>query len=74
MIPKLRNKTEYQKKFKIRRDMLDELDGGPKLDAKDCEKLNAPISLFELTDTIERSPKGRSPGLDGLPFEVYPPP
>jgi hypothetical protein len=52
--------------------MLDELDGCPKLDAKDCEKLNAPISLFELTDTIERSPKGRSPGLDGLPFEVYP--
>jgi hypothetical protein len=35
------------------------------------EKLWKPISFSELSYTITSSPRNKSPGLDGLPFEIY---
>ena len=35
------------------------------------EGLEAPFQLMELMATVEATPTGRSPGLDGLPYEFY---
>lgn len=33
--------------------------------------LDAPIALREVKDAIERQPRGKAPGIDGLPAELY---
>lgn len=52
--------------------LLDSIDDSSKLTEEDLSRLTLPVSLFELYDAIKRCPKGRNPGLDGLPFELYP--
>ncbi|KAG2194762.1 hypothetical protein INT47_012064 [Mucor saturninus] len=41
------------------------------LSLDDSESLTEPIVMDTLQDLIRRTPLGKSPGLDGLPFEIY---
>lgn len=42
-----------------------------KLTNKEKENINAPVSLEEMKELIQYSPRNKSPGLDGIPFELY---
>ena len=43
----------------------------PQLTADQVAMTEAPLSLHELFDAAASTPKGRTPGLDGLPIEFY---
>lgn len=43
----------------------------PKLTAVESEALNSPISVRELEEAVRNMRKGKSPGFDGIPPEVY---
>lgn len=45
--------------------------GLPTLSQEDSKRLDAPISLDELLAALKSTNKGRSPGIDGLPAELY---
>ena len=43
----------------------------PTLLVKDMQVLEAPITLEEIKQAVAGMPNQKSPGLDGLPIEVY---
>ena len=43
----------------------------PTLTGPQSEGLEAPLQLLELMAAVEAAPAGKSPGLDGLPYEFY---
>jgi exonuclease III len=43
----------------------------PSLDQEGREKCDAPLTIAELTTALQNSNSGRSPGLDGLTYELY---
>lgn len=43
----------------------------PCLSEEDADRLARPISLQELKDAVLSMQKGKSPGLDGIPPELY---
>ncbi len=54
----------------IRKQYLDKLEL-PRISQIDKESLEAPLSLEELHVSLKSLQKGKSPGLDGLPPELY---
>ncbi|CDH61168.1 hypothetical protein RO3G_01611 [Lichtheimia corymbifera JMRC:FSU:9682] len=42
-----------------------------KIPTADAEDMIAPVHKVDLLDLLARTPTDRSPGLDGIPFEVY---
>lgn len=63
-------KSEVVHNEKVRSEFLEPLHL-PKLPLAVVRSLDAPITLEELRKAIQSMNKGRSPGLDGLPPEVY---
>ena len=51
--------------------LLQSISTRPKLTQEDNDSLLAPISMEGLETLMDHSPRGRSPGQDGLPFELY---
>ncbi len=47
------------------------LPGLPSLSDEQCSLLETPFILGELSDVVQQAASGRSPGLDGLPYEFY---
>ncbi|TAQ83163.1 hypothetical protein B7494_g8512 [Chlorociboria aeruginascens] len=46
-------------------------DGGPGTDQDQRHKLKRPVSAAEIRAALRKANTGRSPGLDGLPIELY---
>ena len=42
-----------------------------KLDEKDLATLGAPINMNEVHEVLGKVPRGKSPGPDSLPYEIY---
>ena len=42
-----------------------------KLDEKDVATLGAPINMNEVQEVLKKVPKGKTPGPDLLPYEIY---
>jgi hypothetical protein len=59
--------TKGNKPF-IRDDIFSNI---PSLDQEGREKWDAPLTIAELTTALQNSNSGRSPGLDGLTYELY---
>ncbi|CDH61172.1 hypothetical protein RO3G_01611 [Lichtheimia corymbifera JMRC:FSU:9682] len=51
--------------------LLNNIPHDVKLTPEDANDLTSPLSQVDMLDLIARAPKDRSPGLDGIPFEVY---
>ncbi|WP_347046857.1 hypothetical protein, partial [Escherichia coli] len=47
------------------------LDGMPRLSARDVEFCEMPITAKDIREALTSCTRERSPGLDGLPFELY---
>jgi hypothetical protein len=43
----------------------------PALDQEGREKWDAPLTITELTTALQNSNSGRSPGLEGLTYELF---
>lgn len=43
----------------------------PTLSSEDSELLDSPITLVELFNAVKATNKGRTPGIDGIPVELY---
>jgi len=46
-------------------------DNLPQLTPRERDTLATPFQMLELTTALEATPPGKSPGLDGLPYEFY---
>ena len=63
-------KTETDFDESVCREYLDKLEL-PRITQMDKDSLEAPLSLEELHEALKSLQKGKSPGLDGLPPELY---
>jgi hypothetical protein len=52
-------------------DIRDIFSNIPSLDQEGCEKCDTPLTIAELTTALQNSNSVRSPGLDGLTYELY---
>lgn len=43
----------------------------PTLSAEDAKMLDSPITIDELLSAVKATNKGRTPGIDGIPVEIY---
>ncbi len=64
----IKRKTDFDEP--ICKQFLDKLEL-PRISQMDKESLEAPLSLEELHVSLKSLQKGKSPGLDGLPPELY---
>ena len=51
--------------------LLENIPSDVKLSSFDTDRLVAPVIVDDLLSLVSHSPLGKSPGLDGIPFEVY---
>ena len=51
--------------------LLQALDESQRLSDDDTQSLTRPISLLEIMDVLDKSPREKAPGKDGFPFEIY---
>lgn len=52
--------------------ILSPLQHRPRVSAEENSSLLRPVSMDDLLNMMDYTPKGRTPGDDGLPFELYP--
>ncbi|KAJ8656559.1 hypothetical protein O0I10_007636 [Lichtheimia ornata] len=51
--------------------LLNNIPTDVKLSSSDTEDILSSLSKLDLIDLLDHTPLGKSPGLDGIPFEVY---
>jgi hypothetical protein len=59
--------TDKNKQYKL----LEEIEAWTQLSPEEQTELAKPLDKLEMLEAVRASPKGKSPGIDGIPYEFY---
>jgi hypothetical protein len=59
--------TDKNKQYKL----LEEIETWTQLSPEEQTELAKPLDKNEVLEAVRASPKGKSPGIDGIPYEFY---
>jgi hypothetical protein len=58
--------TDKNKEYKL----LEEIETWTQLSPEEPTELGKPLDKHEMLEAVRASPKGKSPGIDGIPYEL----